>query len=160
MKLRTRSIALVIIAPLVLLTGGCSTLNVLQAVVDSTAAAVPILQAAGVPIPPQVPTYVAAVANCIGSVTGAPNPSQLLTISACLDKQIKPILPPGEPQAVLDAIALVIQDVQDYLAANPPPVTGTAVAARKLPTNLSAGDVAKFNVLRMKAQMTVAALRK
>jgi hypothetical protein len=156
---RLRKVLSFVLACSIVMTVACSTLNTLQLIVDSTAAAVPILQAAGVPIPPQVPTYIAAVANCIASVPGAPTPGQLLVISACLDKQLAPTLPPGIPQAVANIMALVIQDVTQYLAQNPAPVVG-ATTARKLPTKLSAGDVAKFEAMRMKAQETVKALRK
>jgi hypothetical protein len=150
-------IAVLLTISLAMALASCGTLNVLQAVVDSTAAAVPILQAAGVPIPPQVPAYIAAVADCIGSVSGAPNPTQLATIAGCLAKQIAPTLPPGIPQAVANIVALIAQDVVNYLAANPAPVVGAVPAARA--AKLSNADVAKFEMLRTKAQQTVVAIK-
>ena len=142
-----------------LITTGCSSLNVLQAVVDSTAAAVPILEANGVAVPPQVPVYIAAVANCIGSQPATPTPEEIAAISACFAKQIVPTLQPGVPSAVVQIVALVAQDVVNYLQQNPAPVT-SAVAARKIPASLSAGDLAKLQAMREKAAATVAALRK
>jgi hypothetical protein len=158
MKLRSLILSVALLGGM-LSTTGCSALNVLQDVVDAAAAAIPEIQAAGANVPAQVSTYVSAVANCIASVPGAPAPPLLSLISACLDKQVKPLLPSGLPQGLVAALALVIQDVQNYLASNPPPVIG-APAARTVKTNLSAGDVAKFEALRTKAQATVAALRK
>ena len=152
------SILLVTLLVGCLTTVACSKLAVLQAVVDSTAAAVPILEAAGVPIPPQVPAYVAAVADCIGMQTGTPTTNQLLLVSACLGKEIAPTLPPGIPQAVAGVVQLVIQDVLNYLQQNPPPVVG--VVAAHAPISLSAGDVVKLQAMQAKAKATAEALRK
>jgi hypothetical protein len=151
----------VVLAVLMLSAFSCSNLNVLQAVVDSTAAAVPILQAAGVPIPPEVPTYISAVANCVGAQTGPPTTQQLLAISACMAKTIAPTLKPGLPQAIVDIVALVSQDVLNYLQQNPPPVVATTPlpAAKAASKPLSSGDVTKLDAMREKARQTVAALQ-
>lgn len=140
---------------------GCGSLDVLQAVVDSTAAAVPILQAAGVPIPPEVPTYISAVANCIGSQTGSPTSTQLAAISGCLARQVAPTLPAGIPQAIANIISLVSQDVIRYLQAHPAPVVAVpATVARQTVSNpLGSRDTAKVEAMRIKAQATVVALK-
>jgi len=143
---------------LMLMTVACSKLAVLQQIVDDTALAVPILEAAGVPIPPQVPAYVAAVANCIGMQPAQPTSAELLAISECLAKQIAPTLPPGLPQAVANIVALIVQDVQNYLNQNPVAIA-VAKGARPI-VKLSAGDLAKLQAMRAKAQATVKALRK
>jgi hypothetical protein len=142
---------------LALVLVACGTLSTLQLIVDATAAAVPILQAAGVPIPASVPAYIAAVANCIGSQIGTPTPAQIAAISECMAKQIAPTLPPGIPQAVADIVALIAQDVVNYLQQNPAPVVGSTHTAHAI-TKLSDSDIAKLQAMRTKAQQTVVAI--
>ena len=140
--------------PLFLMTG-CGTLSTLKAIVDVTESAIPIIQSAGVPIPAEVPEYVAAVANCIGSQTGTPNAQQILAISGCLSQQIAPVLGPGTPQKVANVIAAVIKAVTDYLAQNPlPPAAVPTPRAFKPSAPLSASDAAQFEKLRTRAAAT------
>ncbi len=134
---------------------GCGSFSTLQTIVDVTESAIPILKSAGVPIPPEVPEYVAAVANCIGSQSGTPNAQQILAISGCLSQQIAPSLPPGTPQTVAKVIASIIKAVADHLAKNPAPVPATARQAAK-PMVLSAADVQKLQDLRARAAATAA----
>jgi hypothetical protein len=111
-------LSLVILA-LLLATVSCGVLSTLQVVVDAAAAAVPILEAAGVPIPPALPAYVAAVSDCIGNAdTTNPTTGQIATIAACLANQVEPALPPGLPQAVANIIGQIAKDVANFLAQN------------------------------------------
>jgi hypothetical protein len=143
---------------LALVMTGCSSLSVLQAVVDATAAAVPILQAENVPVPPQVPVYLAAVSDCIGGQTGNPTTAQLAEISACFAKQVAPALPTGVSRAVVNIVALVVQDVAKYLEKNPAPVAAKGPTVNR-PIPLSAGDAAKVETMRGKAKQTTAAIK-
>lgn len=110
-------ILLFIVTILCLLLSGCGVLTTLQTIVDATSAAVPILEAAGVPIPPAVPLYVAAVADCIGNAnTTNPTTAELVQIAGCLATQIAPVLPPGTPEAVDNIIAAIIKDVAAFIS--------------------------------------------
>jgi hypothetical protein len=99
-----------------------SPLTTLDIVVTAAEAAVPILQAAGVPVPPAIPTYLADVSQCIATDGGAANPTtaQLAAISVCLTTLIAPTLT-GLPAAIVTAIGDVIKDVAAYLASSPTP---------------------------------------
>ena len=79
----------------ILLLAACSAISTLEAVVNATAAAVPILEAAGINVSPQAVTYIDAVANCAGSQSGstAPTDQQILAIAGCMASQIAPTLP-------------------------------------------------------------------
>ncbi len=134
---------------------GCGSFSTLQTIVEVTEAAIPIIQSAGVPIPAEVPEYVAAVASCIGSQVGTPNAQQILAISGCLSKQIAPALPTGTPQTVANVISSIIKAVADYLAKNPVPVPATALRATR-PLALSASDTVKLGQLRDRAAVTAA----
>ena len=100
------------------LTGCGFSLAPLQVIVDATAAALPVLEATGVPIPAQVVTYVGDVANCIGSLTTAPNASQIATVSTCLTGQVAPQLT-GLSKTIVTAIGVVVQAVQQFLTKAP-----------------------------------------
>ena len=109
----------IIALALILLQTGCGVLSTLQVIVDTTAAAVPILQAAGVPIPPALPLYVADVAECIANVnTNNPTTGELVSIAACLATHAAPQVPAGTPQAIANIIAAIAQDVANFLAQN------------------------------------------
>lgn len=158
MKTFNRVIGALVLA---LIMTGCGSLGVLQAVVDATAAAVPILQAENVPVPKEVPVYLAAVSDCIGGQTGNPTTAQLAEISSCLARQIAPTLPAGVSRAVVSIVALVAQDVAKYLEKNLPPAPVVAAKGPTVsrPIPLSAGDVAKVEAMRGKARQTTAALK-
>jgi len=146
---------ILLIATLLLPLIGCGTFSTLKTIVDVTESAIPIIQSAGVPIPAEVPEYVAAVANCIGSQTGTPNAQQILAISGCLLQQIAPVLGPGTPQKVVIVIAAINKAVSDYLAQNPlPPAAVPTPRAVKPPVPLSASDAAQFEKLRTRAAAT------
>lgn len=100
------------------LTGCGFSLSPLQAIVDATAAALPILQAAGVPVPAQATMYVGDVANCIGSLTTAPNASQIAAVSTCLTGQVAPQLT-GLSKTIVTAIGVVVQTVQQFITKAP-----------------------------------------
>lgn len=146
MKLSLTLIALVLLLMLVL--SACSPLSTLQTIVDVTAEAIPILEAAGVPIPPQVATYVADVAGCIAGQTGTPSPSQLATIGVCLVSQIVPSLT-GLPPGVADIIAKIAKAVETFLQQHTPS------SAKKLAgSQFSANDAQRFTELRARAKDT------
>jgi len=134
---------------------GCGSFSTLQTIVEVTEAAIPIIQSAGVPIPAEVPEYVAAVAGCIGSQVGTPNAQQILAISGCLSKQIAPTLPAGTPQIVANIISSIIRAVSDYLAKNPAPVTSAAPRVTR-PLALSPSDTVKLGQLRDRAAVVSA----
>lgn len=133
----------------------CSTFTALQNIVNDTAAALPIIEAAGVPIPANVVSYVGDVANCIGMQTGTPTPAQLVLIASCLATQVEPQLAPGIPQAVAAIVALVAKDVAIYLTQNPP-ATSAKVAP---PSSFSAAQGQQALKLRARAQVTAAAAK-
>jgi len=133
----------------ILLLAGCSVLSSLEAVINATASAVPILEAAGVNVPPQAVTYIDAVANCAGSQNGstAPTDQQILAIAACMASQIAPTLPPGTASAIVSIVGAVAKDVANFLAQHPPaaPNPQTKLAS------MSAGDQAKVAAIEAKA---------
>jgi hypothetical protein len=110
---------------------GCGALSTLNIVVTATEAAIPILQAAGVPIPPQVPAYVADVAQCISANGSTANPTtaQLAAISGCLAGLVAPTLT-GLPAAIVSIIGQVAKDVAQYLAQVPPPGKGGSTSTK------------------------------
>lgn len=132
----------------------CTPFASLQLIVDTTEAAIPILQSAGVPIPPQVAQYVGDVAGCIGGQVGNPDPTQLALIASCLTEKVAPNLPPGTPQAVANIIAKIVQAVANYI--QHPPV---GLRAGKTPAVLSGQRAAKLTELRMRAQQTQTAAK-
>ncbi len=141
-----------IVIVLTLFLTSCGALSTLQLVVDVTEAAVPVLEAAGVPIPPQIPMYVAAVADCIGLQTGTPNAGQLGSIAACLATQIAPNVP-GLPPGVAAVIGKIIDAVEKFIAANRPPLTTAKVLGPAIaPKPLKAADAMKFAMLRTRMQ--------
>ena len=132
-----------------LLLAGCSVLSTLEAVVNATAAAVPILQAAGVAVPAAAVTYIDAIAACAGDQNGstAPTGSQVLAIAGCMAAQIQPILPPGTASTIVAIVGQVAQDVAKFLAQHPPTVALNAKASH--PT--APGYSAKLKQIEAKA---------
>jgi hypothetical protein len=134
----------------------CSMLATLETIANITAAAVPILQDAGVPIPGPVIVYVQNVANCIAAQTAEPTPIMLAQIGTCLSAQLLPALDPNLPPAVQSIIMTVAKDVEAFLTQHP------AGQAMKLKAGVdphtlkfSAGDSAKFKAIQAKAADTV-----
>jgi hypothetical protein len=127
-------------------------LTSLQTLVNVTAAAIPILEAANVPIPPSVPAYVGDVAQCIANAT-SPTPAQLVAIGGCLASKVAPTLGPGIPDAVVTIISQIAADVAAYLAQHPPATTvpGDNVVG---PTPVDARTAAQFQKIHVKALMT------
>ena len=159
--MRTLIFAAVVIAliGLVLLMTGCSAISTLEAVVDATEAAIPILQAAGAPIPPVVLTYVTDVGQCIAGQNGstAPTDAQLLAVAGCLGSAVAPSLPPGVGSAIANIVSTIATDVSKFLAQHPPPTAAAKLARGGHP--LSAKDAAKFSTLKTRAQVAVATLK-
>lgn len=154
LKLESSLVLVLAILSLCLLLTSCSpnVLTTLKIIVDTTESAIPILASEGVNIPPQIPEYVAAVADCIGSQTGTPTVQQLLEISGCLTKQIAPTLKPGTSQKVVSVINAVVKAVQDYLAGNPVAPKSMVAATVKTGTKpLSVADEDKVRSLRFRA---------
>lgn len=133
------------------LTGCSASLTTLQVIVDSTEAAIPILQAAGVAVPTEVALYIGDVAACIGNTSGA-TAAQLTSISACLTGKVAPQLT-GLPSAVVSIVGIVIQDVQKFLVKAP---AMTASVQAKGVTVTQANQVAAMQV---KARTTSAVAR-
>jgi hypothetical protein len=132
---------------------GCGlSLTPLQLIVDASEAALPVLQAAGVPIPPLVVTYVGDVATCIGQLSGTPDAAQLTSVTSCLSSQVAPTLT-GLPKAIITVVALLIKDVQGFLTKAP--AMQTALAK----TSLSTAQVDQVAKMQTKAR-TVAAVAK
>lgn len=149
-------IGLVLVIVLAML--GCGVLSTLETIVNVTASAVPILAAVGVPIPPALPLYIAAVADCIGSADVAdPTTGQLVTIAGCLASQIAPIVPAGTPAAVVTIIEAVVKDVGEFLSQNE--VASMRSGAVK-PRAMTAREASKFRALTSKARATATAARK
>lgn len=155
------TVAVVLMLFALILTG-CGVLSTLQVIVEATSAAVPILEAAGVPIPPQLPIYVAAVADCIGNANvNNPTTGELVTIAGCLASQVEPSLPPGTPQAIANIIAAIARDVANFLQQN------DIQALKKLNAQtgqheykpMSAREVKKLAALKAKAHATAVAAR-
>lgn len=132
----TVTMRLKLLAPIALcflslgLTGCGNILTPLQLIVDTTEAALPIIQAAGVAIPPQVVTYVGDVANCIGQLgSGNTTAAQLAAVTSCLTSQVAPQLG-GLPGAVVQIVGLIVKDVQAFLTKAP--AMQVAVATKTL----------------------------
>ena len=125
---------------------GCGAFTTLQIVVDAAEAAVPILEASGVPIPPQVITEVSDVAQCIAGQTGNPTPAQILSITTCMTGLVAPTLT-GLPAAVVSAVEAVIQAVEKYLAQQ---ATATPANIKISPT-----QALKISQMKVKAQDVV-----
>ena len=124
------------------LTGCGNPLSTIETIVTATEAAIPILEAAGVPIPPQVPQYIGDVAQCIanepaGPLTGA----ELATIAGCLGALVAPTLT-GLPGAIVTAITAVVQDVAKYLS---------QVPANAKPVSISTDQKMKLQSLHVRA---------
>ena len=157
MKTSVGRLPYIALAVIVIVSMGCSTLSTLQAIVNITASAVPILAAAGVPIPPTLPLYVAAVADCIGQAdVASPTTGQLLTIASCLASQVAPVVPPGMPSTVVSIIQAVVTDVAAFVSQNQ--VASTHVSAMKL-RPMSGREAAAFHAAASKARATAAAAR-
>lgn len=141
-----------LILPALLLIG-CSAISTLQAVVDSTAAAIPIFQAAGVNIPAVAVTYVNDVAQCVAGQNGATTPTdaQLLAIAGCLGTKVAPTLPPGTASTIVSIISSVVNDVAAFLAQHPAPMP-TLTSAR---SHLSTSDSTKLKLMESKAASTI-----
>lgn len=136
-----------------LFLNGCSTLSTLQTIADVTAAAVPILQDVGVPIPAQVVAYVGDVANCIAAQTADPTPVQLVQIGTCLASQILPALDPNLPPYVTSIINTIAKDIEAYVSKYPPGLKVSRAAPATLHFNPT--DTVKFLSIRAKARDTV-----
>lgn len=115
----TPIIVFVLVVVCILVLAACNSLSAITAVVDATELALPVLESAGVQIPPQIITYVGDVANCIGGQTGNPTPAQILAISSCLASQVAPTLT-GLPGEIARVIVGVIQAVQKFIQQTPP----------------------------------------
>ena len=140
-----------VIVAVSLATVSCGVLSTLQVIVNAASVAVPILEAAGVPIPPALPAYVAAVADCIGNADAAnPTTAQIAAIASCLATQVEPALPPGLPQAVASAIAAIAKDVEAFLQQNSVKDLRSGLTNRPL----SAGEARTFHILTAKARET------
>jgi hypothetical protein len=132
------------------LTGCGNPLPTIDAIVTATEAAIPLLEAAGVPIPAQVPQYIGDVAQCIaneppGTLTGA----ELAAIAGCLGALVAPTLT-GLPGAIVGAVSVVIEDVAKYLSQVPTTVQTKA---------LSADQAVKLQTLHSRAKAVVAKAR-
>lgn len=146
--------AVLALAACLTLSGCGGALSTLTTIVTATEAAIPILQAAGVPIPPAVSTYVADVAGCIASNGTNPSPTtaQLVAIAGCLASQVAPTLT-GLPSAIVGVIGQVAKDVAQYLTQVPAPTTQTAHA--KSSVTLSADAAAQLHTLAQRAGVVV-----
>lgn len=134
------------------LTGCGNVLTPLQLIVDTTEAALPILQASGVAIPPQVILYVGDVANCIGQLSGTPTAAQLASIGTCLTTQVAPQLG-GLPGAVVSIVGLVIKDVQAFLTKAP------AMQAAMVKAPLTQAQLTQVATMQTRARTTAAVAR-
>jgi hypothetical protein len=126
------------------LTGCGNPLSTIETIVTATEATIPILEAAGVPIPAQVPQYIGDVAQCIanepaGPLTGA----ELATIAGCLGALVAPTLT-GLPGAIVTAITAVVQDVAKYLSQVP--------ASNGKPVSISANQKMTLQSLHSRAK--------
>ena len=137
------------------LSGCGGALATLTTIVTATEAAIPILEAAGVPIPPAVSGYVVDVAGCIATNgTGAnPTTAQLVEIAGCLAKQIAPTLT-GLPSTIVTIIGQVAQDITQYLTQVPAPTAGTG-ANGKSSAVLSTDAATQLHALAQRAGVVV-----
>lgn len=135
---------------------GCGALSTLSDIVTASEASIPILQAAGVPIPSTVTTYLADVNQCIAASGGAANPTtaQLLAISSCLAMDVAPTLT-GLPGAVAKIIGQVIADVGTYLTQTPAPTPAPPATAKKSSVLLSGSAAAQLHALAQRAGVVV-----
>jgi hypothetical protein len=144
-----------LIVSLMLFSAGCTAISTLEAVVNATDAAIPILQAAGVQVPQAAVTYIQAVSDCTATQNGstAPPDSQLLAIAGCLSTTVAPTLPTGAASTVVAILGVVASDVAKFLAQHPAPPAMLAKAKDPLSNvkALSANDVAKLHALESKA---------
>lgn len=133
---------------------GCGILSTLQIIVDTTAAAIPVLQAAGVPIPPEVPLYIVAVADCIGEADMAnPTTGRLVTIASCLAQQVEP-LPAGIPEAIANLMAQIASAVANFIAQNK-----TAQISGVKIRPMTPSETTRFHALCTEARATAGAAR-
>lgn len=129
------------------LTGCGSALQTIETIVTATEAAIPILEAAGVSIPAQVPVYVADVAQCIANEPAGPlSGAELTAIAGCLSALVAPTLS-GLPGAIVTAIFQISYDVATYLKQVP-----TVAAKRK---TLSTDQIVKLQSLHVRAAEVV-----
>ena len=134
---------------------GCGALSTLSDIVTASEAAIPILQAAGVPIPSTVTTYLADVNQCIAASGAAdPTTAQLLAISSCLAMDVAPTLT-GLPGAVAKIIGQVIADVGTYLTQTPAPTPAPPATAKKSSVLLSGSAAAQLHALAQRAGVVV-----
>lgn len=105
--------------PFLLCLGGCTELQVLDAIIATGKIAVPILDAAGQPLPATILGYVGSTLNCVAQQTGNPTPVQLVNISVCLTAVAAPEISAAVPTEVANVINKLIQDVNNYIAAYP-----------------------------------------
>ena len=139
----TTSLSTALLLCLGLGLSSCGTLSTIQLIVDTTETAIPVLEASGVPIPPQVPLYVAAVADCVGNQTGQLTPAQIAAVVACLTRQTVPTLT-GLPPAVAAVITSIANAVAQFIIQN---------TDKPMPVITPAGQK-KLDALRARAQVT------
>ena len=126
---------------------GCGNpVTTIETIVSASEAAIPILEAAGVPIPAQVPQYLADVNQCI-----ATEPGGLAAIAGCMTALVAPTLT-GLPGVIVSSISAVIQDVAKYL-------TQVSPTASANPATPSADQKMKAQSLRTRAAAVVAKAR-
>jgi hypothetical protein len=128
---------------------GCGNpVTTIETIVSASEAAIPILEAAGVPIPAQVPQYLADVNQCIAQEPGGSlNTAELAAIAGCLTALVAPTLT-GLPGAIVSSISAVIQDVAKYL-------TQVSPTASANPATPSADQKMKAQSLRTRAAAVV-----
>ena len=130
------------------LTGCGNPVSTIETIVSASEAAIPILEAAGVPIPTQVPQYLADVNQCITQEpAGSLNAAELAAIAGCLTALVAPTLT-GLPGAIVSAISAVIQDVAKYL-------TQVSPTAAPSPSPASADQKMKAQSIRTRASVVV-----
>jgi hypothetical protein len=129
---------------------GCGNpITTIETIVSASEAAIPILEAAGVPIPAQVPQYLADVNQCIAQEPGGSlNTAELAAIAGCLTALVAPTLT-GLPGAIVSSISAVIQDVVKYLTQVSP------TASAKNPSTVNADQKMKAESLRSRAAAVV-----
>jgi hypothetical protein len=135
-------------------------LSTIETIVTATEAAIPILEAAGVPIPSQVPQYIGDVAQCIANEPAGPltdrsemhawPPAELATIAGCLGALVAPTLT-GLPGAIVTAMTAVVQDVAKYLSQVP--------ASNGKPVSISANQKMTLQTLHSRAKAVVVKAR-
>lgn len=144
------AIILVIVVLTVILVA-CGAFTKLQTVIDAAAAAVPVLESAGVNIPPVVVAYVEGVAGCVANQVGNPTPEQIAAITSCLAGIVVPTLPPGMAKEIVVVVQGLATAVENYLASEK--------TAGK-PVSLNAVQTMKVNKMRDEAQGIVDQCRK